>query len=117
MTSVSRRPITSPQRAPSSIADSSCPTLVPENQENSCRPMPYGFATRSESGSAVPAARRAAAGAIAGTSASVKASSGNGATGGQLTRRQQNQWRSLTEEQRFYYQRQAKQMVESGLVG
>jgi hypothetical protein len=28
-----------------------------------------------------------------------------------------NRWRSMTEEQRFYYQRQAKQMVESGLVG
>jgi hypothetical protein len=28
-----------------------------------------------------------------------------------------NRWRSLTEEQRFYYQRQAKQMVEQGLTG
>lgn len=42
---------------------------------------------------------------------------GNTASGTPITRREQNQWKGLTDEQRFYYQRQAKQMVEQGLMG
>jgi hypothetical protein len=42
---------------------------------------------------------------------------GNTASGTPITRREQNQWKNLTQEQRFFYQRQARQMVEQGLVG
>jgi TP901 family phage tail tape measure protein len=36
---------------------------------------------------------------------------------GRITRRDQNAFRNLSEEQRFFYQKQAKMMVEQGLVG
>lgn len=42
---------------------------------------------------------------------------GNTASGTPITRREQNQWRDLTQAQRFYNQRTARQMVEQGLVG
>jgi hypothetical protein len=42
---------------------------------------------------------------------------GNTASGTPITRREQNTWRNLTQEQRFYNQRTARQMVEQGLVG
>ena len=42
---------------------------------------------------------------------------GNTASGTPITRREQNQWKDLSVEQRFFYQKQAKMMVEQGLVG
>jgi TP901 family phage tail tape measure protein len=45
------------------------------------------------------------------------AMTGNTATGGPITKRDQNVWRNLGDEQRFFYQKQAKMMVEQGLTG
>lgn len=42
---------------------------------------------------------------------------GNTVSGTPITRREQNQWKDLSQEQRFFFQKQAKMMVEQGLVG